>query len=342
MKKEDRRVLRHAISPKIMEGFFEETIIPKFYKGAKLVDLKLKDQSAYKFKKAVRYTLRLKYPNGKTEIRIIRANVPSTHQAWEIKNSDEAMKAIYKNGFDSGKYQITRPLGHYPKWRMLVYEEFPGKIFTDLLLNSKKNLSKEVLLASNWVAQFHNLKIKKGRSKTFGRMKDEVGYFINDYKKFSPELQAEGKIILETFLRRYKKYYRPKNHHLIHGDLNSNNIVFEGNNVGVIDFGNAWKFDPFCDIANYFVQMELLGWQKRIPLKTVQKYNDIFLKNYLKKTKHDTKAAREQINLWKVWWVMQITAFCVSILVDTKHNREAVKRTIIDHTFIEAKRLLKL
>lgn len=342
MKKEDRRILRHAISIRIMERFFRETIIPKFYKGAELIDLKLKDQSAYKFKKAVKYTLKLKYPNGKAETRIIRANVPSAHQAWEIKNSDQAMKAIYNHGFDKGKYQITRPLGHYPKWRMLVYEEYPGNIFTDLLLNSRKNLEREVLLASNWVAKFHNLKIKTGRTKTLGRIKDEVGYFVEDYKKFSPELQAEGKQILETFLKRYKKYYHPKNHHLIHGDLNSNNIVFNDKEVGVIDFGNAWKFDPFCDVGNYFVQMELLGWQNRIPLKIIHKYNRVFLNNYLKKTNQNTKAARDQINLWKVWWVMQITAFCVSILVDTKHNREAVQRTIIDHTFPEAQKLLKL
>ncbi|MBU2229569.1 aminoglycoside phosphotransferase family protein, partial [Patescibacteria group bacterium] len=299
-------------------------------------------QSPYKFKKSVRYTLKLKYPDSKIETKVIRANVPSAHQDWEIKNSDQAMKAIYDHGFDKGRYQITRPLGHYPEWRMLVYEEYPGEIFTDLLLAGKQRLEKKTLLASNWVAQFHNLKMKTGRTKTLKRIKEEVGYFVNDYKKFSPELQAEGKLILETFLKRYKKYYRPNQHHLIHGDLNSNNIIFNGNNVGVIDFGNAWRFDRFCDVANYFVQMELLGWQKRAPLKTIHKLHKIFLDNYLKKTNQNTKAAREQIDLWKVWWVMQITAFCVSILIDTKNNREAVQRTIIDHTFPEAKRLLKL
>ncbi|MFA6272501.1 MAG: phosphotransferase [Patescibacteria group bacterium] len=342
MKKADRSILRHAVSIRIMEKFFKETIIPKFYRGAKLVGFELKDQSPYKFKKSVRYTLKLEYPNGRMEKRIIRANVPSAHQAWEIKNSDQAMQAIYSRGFDSGKYQITRPLGNYPKWRMLVYEEYPGKIFTDLILDGKPGLEKQALLASNWVAKFHNLKIKAGRTKTLKRVQEEVGYFVTDYKKFSPELEAEGKLILETFLKRYKKYYRPDRHCLIHGDLNSNNIVFNGDNVGVIDFGNAWEFDPFCDIANYFVQMELLGWQKRASLKTIHKLHDIFLKNYLKKTNQNTKAAKEQIDLWKVWWVMQITAFCVSILVDTKKNRAAVQRTIIDHTFPEAKRLLNL
>ena len=80
MKKEDRRILRHAISIRVMEKFFKEIIIPKFYTGAKLTNLKLKDQSPYKFKKSVRYTLKLKYPDGKTETRIIRANVPSAPQ----------------------------------------------------------------------------------------------------------------------------------------------------------------------------------------------------------------------------------------------------------------------
>lgn len=342
MNKEDRSILRHAVSIRIMEEFFKETIIPKFYRGAKLVHLELKDQSPYKFKKSVRYTLTLQYSDGKTEKRIIRANVPSAHQAWEIKNSDQAMKAIYGRGFDQGKYQITRPLGHYPKWRMLVYEEYPGTIFTELILTGKRGLEKQALLASDWVAKFHNLNIKAGRTKTLKRVRDEIGYFINDYKKFSPELEAEGKLILETFFKRYKKYYRPERHCLIHGDLNSNNIVFNGEDVGVIDFGNAWKFDPLCDVANYFVQMELLGWQKKASLKTIHKLHSVFLKNYLKKTNQNTKAAIEQIDLWKVWWVMQITAFCVSILVDTKRNREAVQRTIIDHTFPEAKRLLKI
>lgn len=341
MRKKDRRILRHAVSRRIMENFFKEKL-PYFYPKANLLSFSLKDQSPYKFKKSVRYTLKLSYPSGKKEERIIRANVPSVHQAWEIKVSNQALEYLYHHGFDRGKYQVTRPLGQYPERRMQLYEEYPGKIFTNLILKGKGDLKKSTLLASNWVAKFHNLKAKIGRPKTFQRIKEEIGYFNKDYQRYSQECYRDGRKILAVFFKKFKKSYRPKKHHLIHGDLNSNNIVINNSQVGVIDFGNAWRFNPLCDVANYFVQLELLAWQGKVPLKLIQRLNSDFLKNYLRKTKQDNKKSIEQINLWKVWWMMQITAFCVSILVDTKKNREALERTIIRHTIPQAKKIFKL
>lgn len=342
MNRKNRLILQRAASRRIMQDFFKKEVVPKYYPKSKLVSFQLKDQSSYQFKKAVRYTLGLQYPNGKTEEKIVRGNVPSRHQVWEITVSDQALNYLYQHGFNKGKYQVTRPLGHYNSRRLQLYEEYPGEILSDRIKRGAKNVEKDVLAASNWLAEFHNLKAKIGRPKTLKRIEEEMGYFIKNYLKYSQDLQNEGKQILGLFLKQFKKHYRPKKYHLIHGDLNSNNIVINGNQIGVIDFGNAWRFDPFCEIANYLVQQELISWRKEVSPALVKKINPLFLKNYLKKTGHNTKSAQEQVDLWKVWWMMQITAFSCSIFVDSPKNRQALKKSVIDQTIPRVKAIFKL
>ncbi|PIS42801.1 MAG: hypothetical protein COT24_01575 [Candidatus Kerfeldbacteria bacterium CG08_land_8_20_14_0_20_40_16] len=343
MNRKNRWILRRAASRSIMEDFFKKEVVPKYYPKAELISFQLKDQSSYQFKKAVRYTLELLYPNGKKEEKIVRGNVPSRHQTWEITVSDQALNYLYRHGFDQGKYQVTRPLGHYPSRRLQLYEEYPGEILSDRIKKGKGNLKKDIRLASNWTAEFHNLKAKLGRVKTLKAIREDMGHFIKNYSKHSLKIQADGKKILEHFYEAIQKQCNPKKSFLIHGDLNANNIVINKNQVGVIDFGNAWRFDPLCEIANYLVQLELITWRGEASSRLVNNLNSLFLKTYLKKTKQNhNQLAQRRIDLWKVWWMMQITAFACSIFVDTKKNRADLDKTIIKHTIPKSKAVFNL
>jgi len=187
------------------------------------------------------------------------------------------------------------------------------------------------------------LKAKIGRVKTLKAIREDMSHFIKNYGRHSLKVQADGKKILEHFYAAVQKQYHPKKSGLIHGDLNANNIVINKNQVGVIDFGNAWRFDPLCEIANYLVQLELISWRSEVSPRLVDKLNAIFLKNYLQKTKqNNNRLAEKRIDLWKVWWMMQITAFACSIFIDSKKNRADLNRTIVRHTIPRSKSLLNL
>lgn len=342
MDRKNRLILRRAVSRKIMEDFFKKEVLPHYYPKATLVSFKLKDQSSYQFKKAARYTLGLLYSNGKKVEKIVRGNVPSRHQPWEIKVADQVQDFLFQHGFSNGKYQVARPLGFYPNRRLQLYEEYPGEILSERIKKGRGELKKDVLLASEWTAKFHNLKARLGQPKTLERIKKEIGYFVRNYKNHSLKLQKEGKKILELFYQSYQKQYNAKKQQLIHGDLNANNIVINKNKVGVIDFGNAWRFDPFCEIANYLVQLELVGWRGEASAPLINKLNSLFLKNYLKKTNQQNNPTLKQIDLWKVWWLMQITSFACSIFINSKKNRADLERTIIRHTIPQARRIVGL
>lgn len=323
-----------VLDKKYMEKFFEKKLpiyLPDF---KKLISLGIDDRSSVSFKKVIKYSIRYLNKSGNIIKRSIRGNIPSIDTTYEAVNANQILMTLEKSGFNKGKLQTNKPFDYFPKLRMILYQSYPGTILTEFIRKKVPDVNDYIINSAKWLLKFHSYKFLIGRPRTYKREKDEAKYFIMNFKKYYPEIVEKSKYILKKVLEIKKSIYSEvkKNAILIHGDYNPNNILvndFNKNKLGVIDFGNAWRFDPLSDVANFLIQMELLFWQGiAMDKKFLEKLKRNFLAEYLNGLKGDRKKILYRITLYQVWWAIQITSYNV-VIWPTYQSKKRIVRGLI-------------
>lgn len=315
-----KKTFQKVKSEKFMRRFFARIIREFFPSGTRLKKVKIIDLSRQAFKKTLKYRLALLTPSGKTDTRIIRGNVPSRDTHEEIKIAHLSQKILYRRGFAFTPFQVPLSLGYYPPINLVLYEDYPGLPFTQYMEKRPKDLIYLTKQAALWLARLHELKIKEGKTRTPSLIKNEVGYFKDDYKNNYPGIYAVGATILENLWPLFEKHVF--NHRdqfcLIHGDFNPNNIIINKNSIGVIDWGRSCFFDPISDLGNLIAQMNLIHWRRKLNYITATRVKKTFIDTYLEARHLKFKEIKTRFLLHELWWIMQIMAYSVSILTGPK------------------------
>ena len=225
-------------------------------------------------------------------------------------------------------------IDYFPKLRMILYQGYPGTPLTELIRKKVPDINYYIRRTAKWLLKLHSYKLLIGRLRTYKRENKEANYFMMNYKKYYPEIVEKSKSILNKVLEIKKNIYPEvkKKAILIHGDYNPNNIIINDINkskLAAIDFGNAWRFDPLSDVANFLIQMELLFWQGIVmDKKYLEKLNKVFLAEYLKGIKGNKKKIIYKITLYQIWWLMQTTSYNVVIWPTYKAKKRVVRGSI--------------
>jgi Ser/Thr protein kinase RdoA (MazF antagonist) len=289
--------------------------LKKFYPGAiRIVRLKIHDASKFTFKKAVRYELTVENKQHHRFVSVIRANQPSKDTFIESRVNHEAQSYLYRHGFDTPSYLVSKSFGYFPAHRIAMYEELPGVTLASLIAKRSPSVGRVTALAGGWLAAMHNLEAKVVRLRTRAQEKRETRYFLDDYKWYYPAVLPEAKKAFAWWWHRRDVLMRGAKSVLLHGDFNPNNILAQRdpNAVGVIDFGNAWRYDPMYDVANFLQQMDFLVWQKHAPQKYIDELKTAFLSTY-RRSRKLTALDRKKLPLFQAWWSLQIMAYVVSV-----------------------------
>ncbi|MFH1367459.1 MAG: aminoglycoside phosphotransferase family protein [Patescibacteria group bacterium] len=309
------KAFKRVKSKKYMLKFFAGIVKEFFPPGTRLKDLKIIDLSRFEFKKSLKYKLILKTPVGKTDIKIIRGNAPSSDTPEEIKIADASQKILYRKGFAFTPFHVPLSLGFYPKINLVLYEDYPGLPFDEYIKKKPKDLLYLTKQAALWLARFHELKIQKGKVRTAMLAKKEIGFFKDDYKNNYPGIYALGSTILENLWPLFEKHVFPHKDEfrLTHGDFNPQNIIVNKNSIGVIDWGRSCLFDPVSDLGNLIAQMNLIHWRRNFDLPTVTRVKKVFIDTYLEARNLKFKEIKQRFLLHELWWIMQIIAYTVSV-----------------------------
>lgn len=317
-----------------MEKFFEKKMPGYFSDFKRLISLRIDDRSSAQFKKAIKYSIRYLDKSNNIIKKSIRGNVPSLDTTYEAVIANEILKTLVKHGFNQGKLQVNKPIDYFPKLRMILYQSYPGTPLTEFIRRKVPAINDHIKKSAKWLLKLHSYKLKIGKLKNYKREKDEARYFIMNFRKYYPEIVDKSKLILKKVLE-IKKTISPeikKKAILIHGDYNPYNIIindFNTNKLAVIDFGNAWRFDPLADVGNFLIQLELLFWQGLVmDKKYLEKMKRNFLAQYLKGLKGNKKKIMQRINLYQVWWAMQVTSYNV-VIWPTYQAKKRIVRGLI-------------
>lgn len=174
-------------------------------------------------------------------------------------------------------------LGRNEKRPFSVHKKIEGTVLADKMNDMTpeeiKAVSKEI---AEFMYELHSTKYEKNKIFKI----DNIGLNLVDYldELINMHLSDDNKKFWK-----YKEFSQKENDCLVHGDLNSSNILLDENNhiAGVIDFGFAGFGNKYFDIAR------IIG---RCPAS----FKDEIIKSYeeVSNTKLDYKKLDEEINIW--------------------------------------------
>lgn len=331
-----REDVRFVNSRRFMRRIFRNLVRRNYPPGAELLNLKTKEVGPFRFKRALRYDLRLRTPQGKSVDVVVRGNVPSKDTRNEIVVADLVQRALSRRGFSFGTYRAPASFGVIPKLRLNLYEDVPGVTLESLVRRRDPSSLRVARRAGAWLSAFHRLRLQVGPRRTKERVKNEVGFFRDDVTRFDSGMIGRMVCVLAAaenaqreIFRSYRRFFRT-----IHGDLNLGNIIAAPNqDVAFIDYGGSWIFDPLSDVGNFLAQVDLTVWRGFVSRKFADQLVSAFLRGY---PRHPTSIGpniQRRIDLHRAWWTLQIIAYIVS----TKHR---MGKRIAPRALERAERLL--
>jgi len=319
---------KQAKDKKIMRRFFNKIVKQYYPPGSKIKKIEIHDHSGTSFKKALKYVLKIKLPSGQIIKKTIRGNVPSRDTREESYIADRTKKMLFRHDFVSETCQIPFPLGYYKKLNLVLYDEYPGRPFS-CFINNKKKIKEISRKSAYCLARLHNMRIKKGKKKKLSEIKEEIGYFKEDYKNNYPDVYAFGASLLDNLYPLFKNeiFKNKKKFILTHGDFNPNNIIVHGKKIALIDWGRSNLYDPLSDVGNFFAQLNIFNWCENISKEKIKKIKLTFRHKYLKERNLKYKSIKRKLIIHELWWMMQIMAYTVSTR-DPHISRLLVNKTV--------------
>lgn len=287
--------------------------VPRWYPSNHLTGLRIHDHSHLLYKKSVAYHLTLNSVRSQqSRVITLRGNVPSRDTTHEARVADRAMRAVWKSPAASD-LPISRPLGYDERLRILFYEEVPGGTLTSALQRSPQDGLRGTVLAGRWLARLHKANIRSGRRRGMRREQAEAYFFSLNYGQYYPPCQPRAAKIVERFfvLRKRLRASIERESRLIHGDYAPKNIIVapRGESLTVIDFGNAWRYDPMSDLANALIQ---IAYVNTLPTATTLRAQREFLRSY-ERAFPLSGTRRKRLHLFTAWWSLQTLSYIFTL-----------------------------
>lgn len=225
----------------------------------------------------LRFVVSLKKRDGSRRLLTLRGSNErrdeTRRQAYEI------MKFLFCNGFARGPWQIARPVTFFRRWKLLVYEEAPGKTLRRLLREQPERAGEYLARTARWLAALHchapNLHFAYNRT---GRK-----YYWRAALTLFSTMEHRDYRRIERAIRRVMRFEdvlaATQRRALVHHDFHPGNVLIARSTVRVVDFTESRLSDPRVDIATFVAQLEQqLG--RFASAAQIEKWQGVFLRAY--------------------------------------------------------------
>jgi thiamine kinase-like enzyme len=165
---------------------------------------------------------------------------------------------------------VPRALGWRPDLHLSLMEAIPGKpLLSDALKAHFKGRAAQagapslrgmVEACAKIAATLHSSNIKLGRRRTLDDELAALRAGFVDVQRISPELGTR----LETWLEQLSAYAEQSdalNLGFCHGDYTYTQIIFEGQQAGLVDFDSICQAEPALDLGHFLGYLKVAGFK---------------------------------------------------------------------------------
>jgi ABC-type multidrug transport system fused ATPase/permease subunit len=254
---------------------------------------------ARRYRTVLRYHLQGKRQSGRVERLTIYGKVFTNNAGALAAPVTAALRErlLSKNNGDY-HFNVPRALGLRPDMQLLLLEEIPGKPLLSDVLKARfqgQTTEPQVLSLREMVdscakiaAMLHTSNIKLGQRRT---LDDEVAWLrkgFADVQRISPGLGAQ----LESWLNQISAYAEQSdalNLGFCHGDYTYTQVVFEGQQAGLVDFDSICQAEPALDLGHFLAYLKVAGFKAQRVASSdsralVIELSDRFLRTYMAAT----------------------------------------------------------
>jgi thiamine kinase-like enzyme len=238
------------------------------------------------------------------------------HSDDSRKSAFKKLGFLYNNGFNEGKFQVTRPLFFVEEQKGFFYEASIGQsLFEFFVQDDSLNLNNALDLAAGWVRELHSLPANKDFAWPKFSVADMVPapqQFLPDFINHDSEFGSQVKRILTAIQDWEKKFNEQLERVLIYGDYHPENVIIqnlETDNLKMIDFTDVALGDPMTDLGTFLQQFDFMG-NRFFSRNKINEYKEYFVKAYFGKELEEIDAAFfQRMNLYQAWTALRTAVF---------------------------------
>jgi hypothetical protein len=264
-------------------------------------DVELVDY-ARRYRAVLRYHLEGKRSGtGRVERQTIYGKVFTNNAGALAGPITSALRERVLNGRGDVTFHVPRALGWRPDLHLSLMEPLPGKpLLSDALKAGPPHpeapsLRGMIDACANIAATLHTSNIKLGRRRTLDDELAALRAGFIDIQRISPDLGVR----LETWLEQLSAYAEQSdalNPTFCHGDYTYTQIMFEGQQAGLVDFDSVCQAEPALDLGHFLGYLKLAGFKAQQAAggsspTLVAELSDQFVRTYLAAMGHRVEDA---------------------------------------------------
>jgi len=208
----------------------------------------------------VEYKLKLKKTDGSIFNLVLRGSADAANK--RLKHY-QVITALRQLGFDQGPHQVAKPVGYFPEFHLLLYENVAGQsLYDKFQWADEQEWKQRIGEAIDWLVKFHSSKIKQLKEVKIDE-KEETKRFqrlVADLVKKYPSHQKAIERVAQKIKRDEQQLLDRSLFRLVHGDFQPDNIIFTDfpPTTVVIDFNDAMLYDELYDLATFTTQVQIM------------------------------------------------------------------------------------
>jgi len=210
---------------------------------------------------------------------------PHTHSRYFVKllNKTDALTVL--NNFShimeiskKGEFDFIVPelVSYDPSCRALLMTEIPGKTFTEEM---RKTLPGSFSRIGRILGQLHKSQAKPEMERS---PEKEIGVLcghMEEVKLALPQLEAQLDAVTVILADAYQ--YLPSPQRMpIHGNLFGDQILYEQENIGIVDWDAFCHGDPLYDVGRLIAHLLFLGGTEGLACSKIKSCADALLQAY--------------------------------------------------------------
>jgi ABC-type multidrug transport system fused ATPase/permease subunit len=260
-----------ATNPQHMRAILSETL-PQAIDNTFAIeqcDVELVDY-ARRYRTVLRYHLQGRRPGGRMDRQVVYGKVFTDNVGALAGPITAALREHVLHLRNDSTFTVPRVLGWRPDLHLSLLEAIPGKpMLSDVLKARFKGQTTEpevislremVDTCASIAATLHTSNIKLGRRRTFDDEVTSLRRGFADVRRISPDLGTQ----LETWLERLAAYAEqsdPLKLSFSHGDYTYTQVIFQGQQAGLVDFDSICQAEPALDLGHFLAYLKVAGFK---------------------------------------------------------------------------------